>query len=106
MNYRELGGTGLQVSEIGFGCGGNAGLMVKGTPEQQREAVSRAPELGINYFDQAPDYGDGVSETNLGRVLKDLGAQPYITSRWRSGLRTWETSPATSSTQRTKVSLG
>ena len=81
MNYREVGGTGVRVSEIGFGCGGNAGLMVKGTPEQQRDAISRALEIGINYFDQAPDYGDGLSETNLGRVLKDLGAQPYITSK-------------------------
>lgn len=81
MEYREIGSTGVRVSEIGFGCGGNAGLMVKGTPEQQREAISRALELGINYFDQAPDYGDGISETNLGRVLKDLGAHPYITSK-------------------------
>ena len=81
MKYRELGGTGVQVSEIGFGCGGNAGLMVKGTPEQQREAIERALELGINYFDQAPDYGDGLSETNLGRVLKDLGSHPYITTK-------------------------
>ncbi|MYF65600.1 MAG: hypothetical protein F4185_06930 [Chloroflexi bacterium] len=60
MEYREVGNTGVQVSEIGFGGGGNAGLMVRGTPEQQREAVARAIELGINYFDQSPDYGDGV----------------------------------------------
>ncbi len=40
MNYREVGNTGIRVSDIGFGCGGNAGLMVKGTPEQQREAIS------------------------------------------------------------------
>jgi len=63
VNYREVGNTGVRVSEIGFGCGGNAGLLVKGTPEQQREAILRALELGINYFDEAPDYGDGVSET-------------------------------------------
>ena len=81
MNYRELGSTGVRVSEIGFGCGGNAGLMVRGTPEEQREAIGRALELGVNYFDQAPDYGDGLSETNLGRALKDLGAHPYITTK-------------------------
>ncbi len=81
MNYRELGNTGVLVSEIGFGCGGNAGLMVQGTPQQQREVIQRALELGINYFDQAPDYGDGLSETNLGRALKDLGAHPYITTK-------------------------
>ena len=81
MNYREVGNTGVRVSEVGFGCGGNAGLMVRGTAEQQREAIARALELGINYFDEAPDYGDGGSETNLGRALKDLGARPYITSK-------------------------
>ena len=81
MNYREVGNTGVRVSDIGFGCGDNAGLMVKGTPEQQREAIQKALDLGINYFDQAPDYGDGVSETNLGRVLKELGARPYITTK-------------------------
>ncbi|PKB77898.1 MAG: hypothetical protein BZY88_20450 [SAR202 cluster bacterium Io17-Chloro-G9] len=81
MNYRELGNTGIRLSEIGFGCGGNAGLMVRGTPEQQTEAIGRALELGVNHFDQAPDYGDGISEINLGRALKDLGARPYITTK-------------------------
>jgi len=81
VNYREVGGTGIRVSEIGFGCGGNAGLMVRGTFEQQRDAIERALELGINYFDQAPDYGGGVSETNLGRVLRELGVRPYITTK-------------------------
>ena len=81
MEYREVGNTGVQLSEIGFGGGGNAGLMVRGTPEQQRETVARAIELGINYFDQAPDYGDGVSETNLGRLMKELGFRPYITTK-------------------------
>lgn len=81
MEYREVGNTGVKVSEIGFGGGGNAGLMVRGTPEQQRDAVARAIELGINYFDQAPDYGSGVSETNLGRLMKELGFRPYLTTK-------------------------
>ncbi|HAJ00144.1 MAG TPA: aldo/keto reductase, partial [Dehalococcoidia bacterium] len=81
MNYRDVGNTGIRLSEIGFGCGGNAGLMVKGTPEQQREAIQTALESGVNYFDEAPDYGDGVSETNLGQALKDLGVRPYITTK-------------------------
>ena len=55
MQYRELSRTGIQISEIGFGCGGNAGLMVKGTMEAQRDAIKRALDLGINYFDEAPD---------------------------------------------------
>ncbi len=83
MKYRPLGATGLQISEIGFGCGNTAGLMTQGTPEQERIAVSRALDLGINYFDTAPNYGArvggvGVSERHLGQVLHELGAKPII----------------------------
>ena len=83
MKYRRLGATGLQISEIGFGCGNTAGLMTQGTAEQERTAVSRALDLGINYFDTAPNYGVrvggvGVSERHLGQVLHELGAKPII----------------------------
>jgi len=37
--------------------------------------------LGINYFDESPDYGDGVSETNLGRVIRELGVRPIINTK-------------------------
>ena len=81
MEYRQVGNTELRVSAIGFGCGGNAGLMVRGSPAEQRRVVERAVELGINYFDNAPDYGNGVAEENLGRVLKELKLRPVITSK-------------------------
>ena len=64
MRYRPLGNTGLQVSEIGFGCGNVGGLMIRGEHADQVKAVARAVELGINYFDTAPSYGDGQSEAN------------------------------------------
>jgi L-glyceraldehyde 3-phosphate reductase len=81
VEYRQIGNTELWVSEIGFGCGGNAGLMVRGSPDEQRQVVARAVELGINYFDNAPDYGNGLAEENLGRVLKELQLRPVITSK-------------------------
>jgi aryl-alcohol dehydrogenase-like predicted oxidoreductase len=81
VEYRQVGETELRVSEIGFGCGGNAGLMVRGSPEEQRQVVARAIELGINYFDNAPDYGNGLAEEHLGRVLKELKVRPVITSK-------------------------
>jgi len=81
MEYRQVGNTALQISEIGFGCGGNAGLMVRGSPAEQRRVVARAVELGINYFDNAPDYGNGLAEENLGRVLKELQIRPVRTSK-------------------------
>jgi aryl-alcohol dehydrogenase-like predicted oxidoreductase len=72
VEYRILGRTALRVSRVGFGCGNIGGLMVRGTAADQERAVARALELGFNYFDTAPMYGDTVSETNLGRVLATL----------------------------------
>jgi aryl-alcohol dehydrogenase-like predicted oxidoreductase len=74
MEQRALGRTGLTVSALGFGCGSIGGLMVRGDPAEQRRAVARALDAGITYFDTAPSYGDGRSEENLGRALRDLGA--------------------------------
>ncbi len=81
LEYRQVGNTDLSVSEIGFGCGGNAGLMVRGSANEQQRLVARAVGLGINYFDIAPDYGEGVAEENLGRAFKALAVRPVITSK-------------------------
>jgi aryl-alcohol dehydrogenase-like predicted oxidoreductase len=83
MQYRTVGKTGIKVSEIGFGCGNNAVLMVKAPYEDQRRAVRHALDLGINFFDTAFAYGLGKSEENLGRILKDLGAEPVISTKIR-----------------------
>jgi aryl-alcohol dehydrogenase-like predicted oxidoreductase len=72
MDQRAFGRTGLRVSALGFGCGAVGGLMVRGDPADQERAVGRAVDAGINFFDTAPSYGDGRSETNLGRVLAKL----------------------------------
>ena len=83
MDYRPLGSTGINVSEIGFGCGNVGGLMIRGDHGDQVTAVARAMELGINYFDTASSYGDGQSETNLGRVLQELSADVYVGTKFR-----------------------
>ena len=83
MQYRNIGQTGLRVSEIGFGCGNNAVLMVKAPYEEQVKAVRHALDAGINFFDTAFAYGLGKSEENLGRILKDLGANPVISTKIR-----------------------
>ena len=83
MQYRTLGKTGFKISEIGFGCGNNAVLMVRASYDEQRRAVKRALELGINYFDTAFAYGLGKSEENLGRILNDLGASPVVSTKIR-----------------------
>ena len=83
MNYRTMGRTGLRVSEIGFGGGNVGGLMVRGSHQEQVEAVQNALDLGINYFDTAPGYGDGLSETNLGKVLEELRPQAWVGTKVR-----------------------
>jgi L-glyceraldehyde 3-phosphate reductase len=81
MRYRAIPNTDLSLSEIGFGCGGNAGLMVRGARAEQTRIVARALDHGINYFDLAPDYGDGQAETNLGMALKEIGHRPLLNSK-------------------------
>ena len=83
MDYRTLGRTGLRVGVLGFGCGNVGGLLVRGTPAEQERAVARAVDLGLNYFDTAPLYGDGQSETNLGRVLRALKPRVYVGTKFR-----------------------
>jgi aryl-alcohol dehydrogenase-like predicted oxidoreductase len=83
MQTRILGRTGLTVSVLGFGCGAVGGLMVRGGPADQERAVARAVERGVNYFDTAPLYGDGQSETNLGRVLARLKPDVLVGTKVR-----------------------
>jgi aryl-alcohol dehydrogenase-like predicted oxidoreductase len=81
VEKRAMGRTGLNVSVLGFGCGAVGGLMVRGEPGDQERAVARAVELGVNYFDTAVMYGDGKSETNLGRVLSVLRPDVLVATK-------------------------
>ena len=72
MQMRTFGRSGLKVSILGFGCGAGGGLMVRGAPADQEQAIARALEAGVNYFDTAAQYGNGESEKNLGRILNRL----------------------------------
>jgi len=69
MEKRRFGRTDLDVSRLTFGCGAVGGLMTAGSPADQDRAVAWARDNGINHFDTAASYGDGVSEENLGRAL-------------------------------------
>jgi aryl-alcohol dehydrogenase-like predicted oxidoreductase len=76
--YRTLGRTGLRVSAVSFGAGPVSGVMTGTDFDAQLATVRRAIDAGINWFDTAADYGDGKSETNLGRVLAELGAADRV----------------------------
>jgi L-galactose dehydrogenase/L-glyceraldehyde 3-phosphate reductase len=78
MQYRAFGNTGLEVSVLGYGCGAVGGLMVRGTHREMIRTVDYALESGINYFDTARMYGDGLSEITTGAILRELGAKDAL----------------------------
>ena len=78
MEYRAFGNTGLDVSVLGYGCGAVGGLMVRGEHRDMLRTVEYALESGINYFDTARMYGDGLSEIHTGAILRELGAHDAL----------------------------
>jgi hypothetical protein len=85
LPHRTLGRTGVSVSILAMGCGSRF-LMY---PADQATAVlDQAVSLGIDYLDTAVSYGDGESETRLGRFLatrrKDVFLATKIPTRSRT----------------------
>ena len=69
MQYRTLGRTGWNVSEIGYGMWGMAGW--KGSDDTESEkSLDLAVEQGVTFFDTAWGYGEGHSERLLGKLLR------------------------------------
>jgi predicted aldo/keto reductase-like oxidoreductase len=75
MTYVDFGKTGVKVSRLGMGCmrlpshKAADGKTIFDEDESIR-LIHRAIELGVNYFDTAPYYCDGLSEVILGKALK------------------------------------
>ena len=67
MEYNNLGRTQLNVSRVGFGGGGIGQVWGPTTRDEAVRAVHRALDLGINFFDVAPGYGDGKAGRGLER---------------------------------------
>src|SRR6476659_3749701 len=76
MEYRRLGRSDLQVSEISLG----SWLTIAGGIERsQAEAcVRRALDLGVNFIDTANEYGRGAAESLLGDVLEPVDRSSYV----------------------------
>lgn len=71
LKYRRLGKSGMIVSEIGMGLWAAGGDAWGATDDAQvLDAVDYALDAGINFFDTADVYGNGHSETLLGRAMQ------------------------------------
>jgi aryl-alcohol dehydrogenase-like predicted oxidoreductase len=73
MQYRPLGTTGIRISAVSFGAGPVPALLTRSdAADLQAETMRAALDAGINWFDTAPTYGDGQSESSLGAALARL----------------------------------
>ncbi len=89
MEYRKLGNSNLEVSEIGYGAWGIGGAPFWKNEGNQSSlnSIKKAYDLGINFFDTAPVYGFGHSEELIGKALKPVRDKVIIATK--CGLR-WD----------------
>lgn len=80
MEYREIGKTGIKVSNISFGASSLGGVFHSLKEEAGIEAVYTAIDNGINFIDVSPYYGHLKAEVVLGKALKDLDRSRYYLS--------------------------
>lgn len=78
---RTLGRTGERPSILALGCGSR--LLAYRDQEKGVEAVNLAIDSGITYLDTAQAYGDGVSETWVGEVMKTRRKEVFLTTKVR-----------------------
>jgi uncharacterized protein len=84
---RLLGKTGVEVTSLILG--GVSGMMQKPTSEfDPAELANAAIDAGINYFDTAPSYGNGQSETNYGVVIAKRRKEVFLATK--TGNRTYD----------------
>ncbi|MBT2640025.1 MULTISPECIES: aldo/keto reductase [unclassified Bacillus (in: firmicutes)] len=84
MNYRQLGSTGIKVPEVGFGAWqlGNARDWEGMEDNHAIKLVHEALDQGCNFFDTAPNYGGGNSESLLGEALIGRRSEAVINSKF------------------------
>lgn len=79
MPTRSFGKTGFKVGVLSLG--GQATLEIKGREDESEKIIHRAIDLGINYIDTAASYGKGVSQLNIGRVMKTRRNEVWLSTK-------------------------
>lgn len=78
MEYRNLGKSGLKVSELSFGSWITFGQQLD--MEGVRNCMKEAIDSGVNFFDNAEAYGNGLSELIMGEVLREYKREELVLS--------------------------
>ncbi|MNF59983.1 General stress protein 69 [compost metagenome] len=82
MNYRKLGKTGFNISEISLGTWQVGGKW--GSPFNDKtadELINTAIDQGVNFIDTADVYENGLSETAVGRVVRSRSERIYVATK-------------------------
>jgi uncharacterized protein len=79
MPTRSFGKTGFKVGVLSLG--GQAAIETPGMEEESEKIIHRALDLGINYIDTAASYGRGLSQLNIGRVMKIRRGEVWLSSK-------------------------
>lgn len=95
MKYKELGNTGLKISEIGYGASSLGGVFHSFDEGRGIDSVVAAIDAGINFIDVSPYYGHYKAETVLGKALKQIPRDKYYLSTkvgryGEDGKNTWD----------------
>jgi len=90
VNYRRLGRTGLEVSEVGYGAWGiGKDAWIGAEDDESLSALNRAIDLGLNFIDTALAYGEGHSERLVGQVVRDREETVYVATKIPPKNRIW-----------------
>lgn len=95
MEYREIGKTGMKVSNISFGASSLGGVFHSLKEEEGIKAVHTAVDQGINFIDVSPYYGHLKAEIVLGKALKEIERHRYYLSTkvgryGEKGVNSWD----------------
>ncbi len=81
MKYRQLGRTGMNVSEISFGAWAIGASWGKVDDKESLAALHKAVDWGVNFIDTADVYGMGRSEKLIARLLKERKETIYVATK-------------------------
>jgi aryl-alcohol dehydrogenase-like predicted oxidoreductase len=93
MNYRILGHSNLEISEVGFGC-----MSLGENTAENSMLVNAALDKGINFFDTADLYQHGHNEEQIGKALEARRSEAIIATKvgnqWKADGSGWEWNPS------------